>query len=766
MEVHDLKTKLEEVQAYFNKTGSAASLKNPDGNDGISLHFDIGIDPPSSCPSCFTLYGNWGGSSIIPKNEMPLPNPNPLNITLETRGTLTNGGMWDSFALVARGSQNQTINLYTDVGEYAGIVHGLGRFHSSRVGLFLYVITTPIGNSFFNPNQFLGSFGMKFRYGHSAYTMAHELGHYLGLAHYGQEEWGKFNCKPNYASIMNYAMPSNIGFSLWNSNFIDSPSLYEPTGTQLVCPGHPLSTDPSYLTNNTFQLTLFNPTCSFPFFPSVDWNHNGLEDTNTIRSPLLWNGCGELFHNQQNAILEEGRKPTQASLFRMDDRLYALSSTFSNGTLLQKHAHILKVSSGQGQYGSCQVNQDTTTSTSCLSWSSTSNVWDNASPSQATTSVRAFSSVWNYIPGWDNTTATIAYQIGSKIYVRQAKRQTGSHDLKFEQAAVEVVSSAFDADNASNAEIAGITLTWLRVNPFQFDGHLTVLALFYLDATTRKVRWKTKNSPTSSWIDRGDAAFEDPNSGTLFSLVSSFTPAMAHVPHPHTENGFTCGLFAKNRNSFSEVASLEVWCFERLIFATDFRWKRVASSVENSFRKPSLLFHTPRYTNGTEIDPSQGQFFAITTNSSWTNAANQWTFARQSETFTLYDLVHFELTKPLFSKHSIRYYYGSQTYRESVLFEDHETAAAKGLIMEQGSGANLADTTKIRFLPFADGTYRAETKVGSTSYFGFRNGNDFQVMEKFLCRSLLWTEKWPCEACQSHSDCPAGQFCQADQRCQ
>ena len=744
----DLQTRLEETQAYFNKQGSHLPLKNPDGLPGISLHFDVGITPPASCISCWKLYGNWGGSNIIPKNSMFLPNPNPQNLTLDK--------MWDVNPLVSRVALYEAVNLGAQ-----GTAFGLGQFQSSRKDIFFYMVTTPYGNSYYDPNKGHDGRGIKFKFGHGAQTLAHELGHYLGLEHHGQNEWGSFNCKPNYPSIMNYAMPQSVGFSLLSSNFIDSPTVYESIGTGLTCPISPSipTIDPSYLTNSTFQLALNYP-CSFPFFPSIDWNRNGIEDINPIRASLLWNACGNLFQGKQNIILEQERKPTQAAIFRLDDRLYILSSTFSNGQLQQKHGQILKVSSGQGQYGSCQANQDTTLSESCVPWYSTNSVLNLSN--QPTYFVRTLSAVWNDMPEWDQTTSTIAYQIGQKIYVTQAKRQNGSHDLKFDQTSTEVVSSTFDADGASTAEIAGITLTWLRVHPSHFGGKNAVLALFYLDPSSRKVRWKTKESPTSSWVDQGDVAFENPNNGTLYSLISAFSPSITQVPHPHVENGITCGLFSTNRETMTQTAMLEAWCFSRSLFS-GLRWVRVATSVADSFRKPSLIFHTPRYTNGQEINSQQGYFVATFTNKSLASE-NERTFVRSSKSFTSGNL---PTTSNLFHQYPIRYFYSEgKTYREAILYEDKELAATKGIVTEQASEAGIEATTQIRFLPFADGTYRAESENGATPIFGLRGGNDFEVMELWSCRHLHRTGKWPCSPCQTNNDCPTGQLCLADSRCQ
>ncbi len=158
-----------------------------------------------------------------------------------------------------------------------------------------------------------------------------------------------------------------------------------------------------------------------------------------------------------------------------------------------------------------------------------------------------------------------------------------------------------------------------------------------------------------------------------------------------------------------------------------------------------------------QISSENGNFIAL-----YTEPNPDKIRARTSNPFSSLNL----FSTNLFTSSPTRYYHGSSEYGEAILFEDHEAAETKGILLEQPKSSALNDPAQLRLLPLADGTYRIETKVGSTSYFGIRSGNDFEVMETFLCQNLLMTKKWPCEPCQSNSDCPLGQFCQTDQRCQ
>jgi|GEM_PF-1986013 len=140
------------VQEKF-VSGSADDLRNPDGQDGVSLHFDLGI---SANPES-TLYGDWGGS-----NEVP-----------DTVGYLA-------------AAQNPTYfsTLRNTVFRYAlmGVGDGAGSGNSQRNTLGWTGTET-------NPREL---------------AMSHELGHTTGIMHHGARHSRGLNCNPFYRSKMNY----------------------------------------------------------------------------------------------------------------------------------------------------------------------------------------------------------------------------------------------------------------------------------------------------------------------------------------------------------------------------------------------------------------------------------------------------------------------------------------------------------------------------------------------------------------------------------
>ncbi len=158
----------------FESLLHAAFLRNPDARPGVSVHIDTGVNPVD--PSNATHFGNWGGHSTI----APVPDP-------ETGGTRP-----IDFGTAFNGPNIAPI----------------------RRGVFRYAITTATGSGK-GPAGGGPSFWVALSNG--LQTTAHEMGHTFGIAHSGRG-WPAgtpgvkdVNCKPNYASIMNYAFTFGAG---------------------------------------------------------------------------------------------------------------------------------------------------------------------------------------------------------------------------------------------------------------------------------------------------------------------------------------------------------------------------------------------------------------------------------------------------------------------------------------------------------------------------------------------------------------------------
>jgi hypothetical protein len=135
----------------------AQDVGNPDGQPGVHLHLDTGVPPET--PADATTYGDWGGYTAV--DAVP---------------DGTGGYMAQDPASAMASNMIQ-----------------------ARRGLFHYVLGYTTGGGACGPGIACG-FNMA-----DAGNSAHEFGHTLSLDHNGPAGTHEPNCKPNYASLMNYA---------------------------------------------------------------------------------------------------------------------------------------------------------------------------------------------------------------------------------------------------------------------------------------------------------------------------------------------------------------------------------------------------------------------------------------------------------------------------------------------------------------------------------------------------------------------------------
>lgn len=742
----DLGSRLSKVQDIFNTVGSAGALGNPDGKDGINLHFDVGINLTNL--QYLTLYGDWGGSNEVPENTMPLPNPNPRGLNVQQ--------MWDDIPMLSRLPSNHT----TTVEE--GIVSGMGNFQEIRKDKFLYIMTVQYGedSSMEGDPDYHELRGIKFIYGHHFRTLAHEIGHYLGLKHHGSDDWGKFNCKPNYHSIMNYSFQFNDDVK-FTTHIITDPinpkSIREHTGNNLQCRFSSLSG-----LVNDFMLNVFNlQNCSLSSFPEIDWNFNKQLDISDkpIRAQVLWNSCGQLFGDTENffqdvLLLENKAHYSPPKLIHFKNRLYI----FSGGASLTQESAPINLNFGE--HGNCSIGGDSVLSTSCAPWGSVASVYDEND--QKIENVRAVSAVWNSTPLWDSDSVTIAYQQNQTITTITAKQHAYTQYIKAIQPPELVTQNAVSQTPTTSAELAGIELAWVRVNPSMFAGNNFVLALFYI-RNNGMLHWSTKNDPSSPWVSQGPVIFENPISGQNEVKISTFTPSIANLPHfGYLTEGHTCGIFSKN-NDGTNLIGTELWCLSQ---GSDLKWLRVDNAVANTIRKPSLVFHTPRYFDGEEIDKNKGYFIATSSNFEKKGSTRIKTFARVSESISINSLLHQNIN--IFQHGPVSYYDKRKNDSNvlAVLYEDNLVSSTKGIVLTQSKDSSFSSPASIRFLPLADGTYDLVTNTSSGGVLhGIRAGNDHHIMEEKMCWNLHRTKGWPCGRCANTESCPSGLVCKTASYC-
>jgi hypothetical protein len=204
------------IAGYF-AGGSASDLKNPDQLPGVRLHLDIGSTPQLAAHA--GLFGDWGGSDVAESGDYK-----------EARGT--------DFTPERRGYFRYALLTRRGTGQSSGAALTVNRdFH--RVSLF-----------------------------------AHELGHTLGLKHHGADDWGAYNCKPNYFSLMNYVFQNrgDVGFSRRSGTRLDPARILESAG--------PYGIPARALRESPFDFDVMAG--------GVDWNRDGIISHAPVRAALTW----------------------------------------------------------------------------------------------------------------------------------------------------------------------------------------------------------------------------------------------------------------------------------------------------------------------------------------------------------------------------------------------------------------------------------------------------------------------------------------------
>jgi hypothetical protein len=150
------------------------NVSNPDGNPGITLHFDRGApctQEAGDVDGITNLCGDFGG---VTRNV-------PRVWIDQAGGKWTNPPCnWDHVLHTKRGK-------FRWVWRSRG--HGTGSAPLGYHYVFMHANTS------------------------ETRVLPHELGHTVGLQHYGVSSAGEANTKPNYPSIMNYAYGSLMRFS-------------------------------------------------------------------------------------------------------------------------------------------------------------------------------------------------------------------------------------------------------------------------------------------------------------------------------------------------------------------------------------------------------------------------------------------------------------------------------------------------------------------------------------------------------------------------
>ena len=258
---------------------NAQALNNPDGQAGISLHFDNGITPADSAPATdFALYGNWGGHDVASAVKV--------------------NGEW------ARANPTVVRQTMMNPRRHPYFHYALGDpTRGGQAGILVTSLNLPLLH---------------------APTASHELGHTLGLHHYGPigvelkvgDETIEANCKPNYPSIMSYAFTGAQGVAFSdgygraannNGNMPERKAVAAPASAQ----------GKRYLEQLRdifgFGVDMVDG--------SVDWNRDGVISETPVRAYVNENGSGCEF-TRFNAVKSPGLSNGAVSLARLGNRTF------------------------------------------------------------------------------------------------------------------------------------------------------------------------------------------------------------------------------------------------------------------------------------------------------------------------------------------------------------------------------------------------------------------------------------------------------------
>lgn len=264
----------------FEAALHAALLGNPDGKPGIAAHLDIGW--PAQNGADVTVYGDWGGNSVVPPGPRGAADPQTawLNHLAASRVALFR------YSTIWTGSSGSTATDAT--------CPGCGSYAWSSSNEYGYELTD---------------------------TPAHESGHANAIVHSGPAAADAEidpNCKPNWPSVENY------GFAGEMTSFADglgarSQNNARAVEWQAVSPSRP---DLIAILRSGFGYRISEEG-------HVDWNRDGVfaPAGSTVRAYINYRpgtGCEFTRYNSQylTSQMSTQRSPAMA---RLGDRLYLFS---------------------------------------------------------------------------------------------------------------------------------------------------------------------------------------------------------------------------------------------------------------------------------------------------------------------------------------------------------------------------------------------------------------------------------------------------------
>jgi hypothetical protein len=270
----------------------AQFLVNPDRQPGIRLHLDTGVRPADTAPpEEHALFGDWGGHTVVPP-------------VCDDDGN-------------CHGADGPTV--------------WRSHMHPNRFGIFHYAL----GDAANGGQAPVHSIALNMPVA-SPGTAAHELGHTLGLNHFGPHRDGAVdaNCKPNYPSVMNYGYENDKDAALFNT-FADGqgrPTLNNVALRERGAVPSPGSVQGGRYLNDLAEVFGFNVDAATG---DVDWNRDGVISDAAVRAYANDSGAlgGQCEFTRVNAMRSKGRTEKALTLTRLGDRTIILYLDQRDGRL-------------------------------------------------------------------------------------------------------------------------------------------------------------------------------------------------------------------------------------------------------------------------------------------------------------------------------------------------------------------------------------------------------------------------------------------------
>ncbi len=368
-----------------------AHIRNPDGSNGVAVHLDLGVAPLLDVDEA--AFGAWSTGTphglvedyilhftqTVSGNVTLLINntsytfdatgltPEQIGATVgfaalllgqpiyvksfvvqnENDATLTIAGLTPGLhfsraispvavAVVEREDDNSLRNHYNvDAGQVDAVRRGRTRYA---------IVDTPDQGGQANGPALVTGF-------HPS-TFLHELGHSLGLSHWGHSQWGLsgVDCIPHYFSVMNYA---NVpGFSASDAALqLNAARAVEqvPFGTAF-----------------NYNLYLASPySYALPTGPfGVDWNRDGQLSPGQWRAPIFAMDSESCQGYAQGKLVIDTNTSVRGGvdLVRYDTRLFAVWAT-------NDAVHMRSAVLGAVGAKSCTGSPDPAAPGECLTWS-------------------------------------------------------------------------------------------------------------------------------------------------------------------------------------------------------------------------------------------------------------------------------------------------------------------------------------------------------------------------------------------------------------